>query len=105
MVDTNPVGHESVVRGSCERGVYAQRNDVSVRIAFRCVTIRSFGRRGRPLIVRMVGVIVIVSRVLVAVASANLMRVLHLYSQIRASHVNERDGDDQQTLEDGSHVF
>jgi hypothetical protein len=31
--------------------------------------------------------------------------VLHLNSQIRASHVNEHDGDDQQTVKDCSHVF
>jgi hypothetical protein len=54
---------------------------------------------------RMVGVIVIVSRVLVAVVLANLMRVLHLDSEIRTNHVNERDSDDQQTPEDGLHVF
>lgn len=105
MVGTNPVGHESAVRGSCEKGVHAQRKDVSVRvgIAFRCVSIRSFRRRDGPLIVRMVGVIV--SWMPMTVVLANLMRVLHLNSQIRASHVNERDGDDQQTLENGSHVF
>lgn len=78
---------------------------VRVGIAFRCVTIRSFGRRDGPLIVRMMGVIVIVSWMLMTVVFANFMRVLHLNSKIRASHANERDGDDQQTLEDGSHVF
>ena len=99
MVRTNPVGHESVVRGRCERRVHAQGNVVGVRvgIAFRCVTIRSFGRRDGPLIVRKVGVIV--SRVLVAVILADLVRVLHLDSHILASHVNERDSNDQQTLE------
>lgn len=106
MVSTNPVGHKSMVRGRCKRGVHAQRYDVGVRvgIAFRLVTIRGFGRRDRPVIVRMVGVIVIVSRVLMAVILANLMRVLHLNSQMRASHVKERDGDDQQTVEDGWHA-
>jgi hypothetical protein len=51
----------------------------------------------------MVGVIV--SRMLMTVVFANLMRVLHLDSEIRTNHVKERDSDDQQTPEDGLHVF
>lgn len=53
---------------------------------------------------RMVGMIVVITCVLVPVAMANFVRMLHLDGQVGTSHVNERDGDDQQALEDDSHV-
>lgn len=104
MVVSIPSDHESVGRERREKGVRAQRNDVGVRvgIAIRIAVFRSLGGWDRTVIVRMVGVIVF--RMLVAVAMTNLVRMLHLDGQMGTSHVNERDGDDQQTLEDGSHA-
>ena len=110
MLVSNPVGHESIVRGRRERGVDAQRDDVAVRegISVRIILIRHLRSRHGTLVVRMMGVTVIVSRVVVvvvAVVLANIMRMLHLDRQIGACHVNERDGDDQQSLEEGSHAI
>ena len=106
MAGTNPVGHENLVRGKRDGDVRAQRDYVGVRvgIAVSPVAFRPPGSRDRPVIARMVGVIVIASRMLVPVALANLVRVLDLYGQIRASHITNRDSNDEQTLEDGSHV-
>lgn len=56
------------------------------------------------MIVRMVGMIVMIPRMLVAVLLTHHVRMLHLDVQIRTSHVSERDGDDQQSLENGSHL-
>jgi hypothetical protein len=96
MVKTKLVGQESIVRSGCERSVHAQRNDVGVRvgIAVRLVAVWNLRGRERAVIVRVVGVLMIVSRVLVAVALAHLVRMLHLDSRIGASHVCQRDGDD-----------
>ncbi len=104
MATIHGVDHESIVRSSSEQNVRAQSNDVGVRvrIAVRLVAVRIRGWDW-TVAVRVVGMIVIVSRVLVAVALANPMRMRHLDGRIGASHVNERNGNDQQTLEDGSH--
>jgi hypothetical protein len=72
---------------------------VRVGIAVRLVAVWSLRIRERDVIALVVGVLVIVSRVLVPVALSYLVRMLHLDSRIGASHVKERDGDDQQTLE------
>ena len=76
---------------------------MGVGIIVGLIAFGNLGGRDRPVIVRMVGVIV--PRMLVTVSVANLMRMLHLDNQIRASHVEKSDGDDQQTLENGSHVI
>lgn len=50
----------------------------------------------------------IISRVLLAmvmVALGNLMRMLDLCGRIRASHVNKRDCNEQQTMKEGSHLL
>ena len=71
---------------------------ITLRIAF----IRDSRKRRGIVVVQMVGMIVMIPRMMVAVILTNLVRMLHLDGQIRASHVSERDGDDQQTLENCS---
>jgi hypothetical protein len=46
----------------------------------------------RFVIVRVVGIFV--SRMLMAMAFRNLVRVIHLDGRISARHVNKRDGDE-----------
>ncbi len=48
---------------------------------------------------------VAVSSVLVAVVMGNFVRVFQLNTYIRTSNVNERYGDDKQTLEYCAHVM
>jgi hypothetical protein len=66
--------------------------------------IRDFRKRRGIVVVRMVGIIVMIPRMVVTVSLTNFMSMLHLDGQIRASHVSESDGNDQQTLENGSHL-
>lgn len=103
MVGSIPVGHQTILRGRCERCINTQRDHVSVRvgITFGIAFIRDLRiRRG----IVIVGVVrVIVCRMVVVVVVADLVCMLHLKSQIRAGHVSERDGEDQQTLENDSH--
>jgi hypothetical protein len=63
-----------------------------VGIAMAITIIRDTGGRSGVVIVRVMIVMV-----------ADLVRVLYFQSQMRASHVGERDGEDQQTLENDSH--
>jgi len=58
----------------------------------RHFVFRQLGRMNRFVIVRVVGIFV--SRMLMAMAFRNLVRVIHLDGRISARHVNKRDGDE-----------
>lgn len=90
-----------------ERGIRAQRIDVGVRMGITVwfITFRHFGKWDGTLIVRVVGMIVAVTLMVVAMVLADLVRVLHLDRRIWPDHVNKRDGNDQQALDNGSHFI